>query len=141
MRKIKEIIIHSTATPEGRETSVEDIRSWHKQRGWSDIGYHFVVQIDGSINRGRPVNISGAHCKGKNKSSIGVVYVGGCDSEMKAKDTRTQAQIDSLEYLVGYLCATNPGAEVFGHRDFSPKECPCYDATSEYKSIADKYGR
>ena len=141
MRQIKEIIVHSTATPEGRETSVEDIRSWHKQRGWSDIGYHYVIQIDGTINAGRPIHISGAHCEGKNKYSIGVTYVGGCDSDMKPKDTRTDAQIDSLEYLIGYLCASYPGAEVYGHRDFSTKACPCFDAKIEYKPIADKYGR
>lgn len=141
MREIKEIIVHSTATPEGRETSVEDIRSWHKQRGWSDIGYHFVVHIDGTINPGRPIKIPGAHCKGKNKYSIGITYVGGCDSEMNAKDTRTDAQIDSLEYLIGYLCASYPGAKVYGHRDFSTKACPCFDAKTEYEPIANKYER
>jgi N-acetylmuramoyl-L-alanine amidase len=77
--------------------------------------------------------------KGHNKGSIGITYVGGCDADMNPKDTRTDAQIDSLEYLVGYLCASYPGAEVYGHCDFSSKACPSYDAKSEYKSIQEKY--
>ena len=139
MRKIDKIIVHCTATPEGRPVSVEEIDSWHKQRGWSQIGYHYVVQLDGTINEGRPVNISGAHCKGHNKTSIGITYVGGCDSNMEPKDTRTDKQILSLEYLVGYLCASHPGAEVYGHRDFSTKACPSFDAKTECKPIQDKY--
>jgi N-acetylmuramoyl-L-alanine amidase len=141
MRKINKIVVHCTATPEGRPVSVEEIDSWHKQRGWTQIGYHYVVQLDGTINQGRPLNISGAHVKGHNKYSIGITYVGGCDADMNPKDTRTDAQIDSLEYLVGYLCASYPGSEVYGHRDFSTKECPSYDAKEEYKSIQDKYVR
>jgi N-acetylmuramoyl-L-alanine amidase len=139
MREINKIIVHCTATPEGRKVSVEEIDSWHKQRGWSQIGYHYVVQLDGTINPGRPITITGAHVKGHNKGSIGITYVGGCDADMNPKDTRTDAQIDSLEYLVGYLCASYPGAEVYGHCDFSSKACPSYDAKSEYKSIQEKY--
>jgi N-acetylmuramoyl-L-alanine amidase len=141
MRKINKIVVHCTATPEGRPVSVEEIDSWHKQRGWSQIGYHYVVQLDGTINQGRPLNISGAHVKGHNKCSIGITYVGGCDADMNPKDTRTDAQIDSLEYLIGFLCASYPGSEVYGHRDFSTKACPSYDAKEEYKSIQDKYVR
>jgi N-acetylmuramoyl-L-alanine amidase len=145
MREINKIIVHCTATPEGRKVSVEEIDSWHKQRGWSQIGYHYVVQLDGTINPGRPITITGAHVKGHNKGSIGITYVGGVESERGedgkwiAKDTRTEAQKDSLEYLVGYLCASYPGAEVYGHCDFSSKACPSYDAKSEYKSIQEKY--
>lgn len=139
MREINKIIVHCTATPEGRKVSVEEIDSWHKQRGWSQIGYHYVVQLDGTINPGRPITITGAHVKGHNKGSIGITYVGGCDADMNPKDTRTDAQIDSLEYLVGYLCASYPGAEVYGHCDFSSKACPSYDAKSEYKLIQEKY--
>jgi N-acetylmuramoyl-L-alanine amidase len=141
MRKINKIVVHCTATPEGRPVSVEEIDSWHKQRGWTQIGYHYVVQLDGTINQGRPLNISGAHVKGHNKGSIGITYVGGCDADMNPKDTRTDAQIDSLEYLIGFLCASYPGSEVYGHRDFSTKACPSYDAKEEYKSIQDKYVR
>ena len=141
MRDINKIIVHCTATPEFRKVSVEEIDRWHKDRGWSQIGYHYVVQLDGTINRGRPITITGAHVKGHNKGSIGITYVGGCDSEMNPCDTRTDEQIDSLEYLIGYLCASYPGAEVYGHRDFSSKACPSFDAKSEYESIQKKYVR
>lgn len=139
MRDIDKIIVHCTATPEGREVSVEEIDSWHKERGWSQIGYHWVIGLDGSIHEGRPEHISGAHCKGHNKNSIGLTYVGGCDKDMNEKDTRTEAQKDSLIYLIGFLCAKFPGSKVHGHRDFSEKYCPSFDATSEYKEIAEKY--
>ena len=139
MRDIDKIIVHCTATPEGREVSVEEIDSWHKERGWSQIGYHWVIALDGSIHEGRPEHISGAHCKGVNKNSIGLTYVGGCDKDMNGKDTRTEAQKDSLIYLIGFLCAKFPGSKVYGHRDFSEKFCPSFDATSEYKEIAEKY--
>jgi len=82
MRDINKIIVHCTATPEFRKVSVEEIDRWHKDRGWSQIGYHYVVQLDGTINQGRPITITGAHVKGHNKGSIGITYVGGCDSEM-----------------------------------------------------------
>jgi N-acetylmuramoyl-L-alanine amidase len=97
MRKINKIILHCTATPEGRHTTVEDIRRWHKAQGWSDIGYHYVVYLDGSVHEGRPVDIVGAHTKGHNTGSISVVYVGGIDKmNLKPKDTRTEEQKEAL---------------------------------------------
>ncbi|MDE6256057.1 MAG: N-acetylmuramoyl-L-alanine amidase, partial [Muribaculaceae bacterium] len=72
MRKIDKIILHCSATPEGREVTVNDIRSWHIQRGFRTIGYHYVVYLDGSVHAGRPVEEIGAHCLGQNKNSIGV---------------------------------------------------------------------
>lgn len=80
MRKIDEIILHCSATPEGREHDVEDIRRWHVDgRGWSDVGYHYIILLDGTVQAGRPVNIQGAHCKGQNKTTVGICYIGGCD--------------------------------------------------------------
>jgi len=135
MRLINKIIVHCTATPENREVTIEEIDSWHKQRGWSGCGYHFLVGLDGSISKGRPVERQGAHCKGENKYSIGVAYSGGCDKDMNPKDTRTDAQKRSLEYLIGYLCASYPAAVVYGHRDFSTKACPSFDAKTEYENL------
>ena len=77
MRPITEIIIHCTATPEGREFSIDDIRRWHRARGFADVGYHFVIHLDGSVSTGRPLTQAGAHCAGHNNNSIGVAYVGG----------------------------------------------------------------
>ena len=71
-RAIDTIIVHCSATPAGRDNSAADIRRWHRQRGFSDIGYHFVVRLDGTIEAGRPLELPGAHCRGHNLRSIGV---------------------------------------------------------------------
>ena len=72
MRTINEIIVHCTATPEGKDYTVDDITRWHKERGSKTIGYHYVVYRDGSVHEGRPLAEVGAHCKGHNAHSIGV---------------------------------------------------------------------
>ena len=77
MRKITEIIVHCTATRDGRSFTVRDIDAWHRERGFRSIGYHWVVYLDGTIHPGRPEAETGAHCKGHNQKSVGVVYVGG----------------------------------------------------------------
>lgn len=133
-RTINEIIIHCTATPEGRECSVEEIRQWHKARGFTDIGYHYVIHLDGRVENGRDVDIAGAHCTGHNTHSIGVVYVGGCAKDGKTpKDTRTQAQKSALANLLIDLRKLYPRATIHGHRDFANKACPSFDATKEYR--------
>ena len=133
-RIINEIIIHCTATPEGRECSVEEIRQWHKARGFTDIGYHYVIHLDGRVEEGRNVDIAGAHCTGHNANSIGVVYVGGCAKDGKTpKDTRTDAQKASLANLLIDLRKLYPRATIHGHRDFANKACPSFDATKEYR--------
>lgn len=135
-RIITEIIVHCTATPEGRATTVNDIRRWHKQRGWSDIGYHYVVYLDGSVHEGRNIDSIGAHTSGHNANSIGVVYVGGLTADGKsAKDTRNQAQKDALLGLLKDLRRIYPSAKIYGHRDFAAKACPSFDAKAEYRSI------
>ena len=84
MRKIDDIIIHCTATAEGRDVSVADIRRWHKARGFVDVGYHYVVYLDGSVHEGRPLAQVGAHCRGHNAHSVGVCYVGGLAAGRRA---------------------------------------------------------
>lgn len=127
MRKIDEIIVHCTATPEGRNVSVEDITQWHIERGFTTIGYHYVVLLDGTIKRGRADEQVGAHCKGHNSHSIGVVYVGGCDKAMRPKDTRTAIQRASLAHLLKELKTKYPKASILGHRDVAKTNCPCFD--------------
>ena len=120
-RSISEIIIHCTATPEGREVSIAELTKWHKQRGFSDIGYHYVIGLDGKIRNGRNIDIAGAHCTGHNTHSVGVVYVGGLAADGKtAKDTRTDEQKRSMLALLRRLCKMYPKAKVMGHREFSP---------------------
>ena len=135
-RDIKELIVHCSATPEGKDYSVDTIRQWHLQRGFSDIGYHYVIYRDGSIHIGRDESIIGAHCTGHNTNSIGVCYIGGCASDGKTpKDTRTAQQKQSLVKLLKELKTKYPQASIHGHRDFSSKACPSFDATKEYSSI------
>ena len=136
MREITKVIVHCAATPEGRDVKTEEIKRWHtEERGWSDIGYHWVVELDGSINEGRSEDINGAHCRGHNSDSVGICYVGGSDSEGNPKDTRTQEQKDSLVTLIKDILDRYSESEVYGHRDFSEKACPSYDAKTEYAGL------
>ena len=142
-RTITEIIVHCTASREGQPMTVDAIRRMHiKERGWSDIGYHYVVYLDGSIHEGRPVDKAGAHTAGHNTHSIGVVYVGGLENtpnvpyaKLKPKDTRTDAQKEGLLKLLKQLKALYPKATIHGHREFANKACPCFDAKNEYKNL------
>lgn len=138
MRAITHIVVHCTATPEGRPHSVADIRAWHKAKGWSDIGYHWVVLLDGTVQMGRMEGMPGAHVAGHNANSIGVVYVGGIDKNtFRPKDTRTAAQKKSLVSILKELKKRYPKAEVLGHRDFKgvAKACPSFDAKKEYATL------
>lgn len=139
-RRIDKIIVHCSATPEGKDFTVDDIRKWHKQKGWSDIGYHYVVYRDGSVHVGRDVNRQGAHCADNNGNigSIGVCYIGGCARDGKtAKDTRTAAQRSALLNLLIDLKKLYPQAVILGHRDLDKhgKKCPSFDAKTEYSYI------
>ena len=134
-RNISMIIVHCSATPEGKDVSVESIRSAHKAQGWSDIGYHYVITLSGDVKQGRNVDLIGAHCQGKNTNSIGVCYVGGVDKDGKPKDTRTERQRIQLKQLLIHLRVLYPGARIYGHRDFANKACPSFDATKEYKEL------
>lgn len=127
--------MHCTATQDGKNIKVEDINRWHKERGWNMIGYHYVVYLDGSVHVGRSEEQIGAHCLKHNTNSIGVVYVGGLDTEGRPKDTRTEAQKKGLRKLLTELKRKYPKAVIRGHRDFAAKACPSFDATHEYKDI------
>lgn len=138
MREINLIVVHCSATPENKHFSTETIRDWHvKGNKWSDIGYHYVVELDGKVMNGRPLERAGAHTRGFNKSSIGICYVGGMTADMKhPKDTRNQEQKESLLNLLLELKEMFPNAVIKGHRDYSPKACPSFDASSEYEWIS-----
>lgn len=127
MRTINEIIIHCSATPEGRDFTAADIDRMHRTRGWSSIGYHYVIRLDGTVESGRPEERPGAHCYGRNAHSIGVCYIGGVDRNNKPKDTRTAAQKASLVKVVRSLLDRYPGASVHGHNEYAAKDCPSFD--------------
>ena len=155
-RRIDYLVVHCTASPEGQDLTVAQIKADHLKRGFSDIGYHYIVYRDGTVWAGRSVDIVGAHVSGHNTYSIGISYVGGLENDprknykdLKAKDTRTEAQKASLLALLMDLRKLYPKARIQGHRDFSPdlnhngtiepnewiKDCPSYDAKSEYRNI------
>lgn len=136
-RHIKYIIVHCTATKEGRNHTARDIDLWHRHLGWRCIGYNYVVKLDGTIEEGRDVDLIPSHAKGYNSNSIGVVYVGGLDAYLNPKDTRTKEQKESLIKLLKELKRLYPYAKILGHRDLPnvKKACPCFDAKGEYKGI------
>ena len=136
MRTINSIIIHCTATKPLAHINVNDVRRWHQQRGFNDIGYHYLVLVDGTVETGRPLSAIGAHCKGHNAHSIGICYVGGLNDKGKPADTRTPAQREAMRSLLISLKHRFPDATIHGHRDFAAKACPCFDATAEYAYLS-----
>ena len=121
MRKVNKIVIHCTATKEGNNVSPATIKRWHLNRGFSDIGYHYIIGIEGKINPGRPVSkFKVLTLRSGNSDSIGIAYTGGLDSNGKAKDTRTEAQKASLIKILKVLKNIYPQASIHGHRDYSP---------------------
>tara|TARA_R110002074_G_scaffold387792_2_gene570105 strand:+ start:715 stop:1182 length:468 start_codon:yes stop_codon:yes gene_type:complete len=137
--KIEKLIVHCSATREGKHITIETIKDWHVNgNGWSDIGYHYVIHLDGAIKKGREDNVHGAHCKGQNSRSLGICYIGGVEEDGKTpKDTRTCKQKESLECLLMTLKAIHTDSTVCSHNDFANKACPSFNATEEYKYISD----
>jgi N-acetyl-anhydromuramyl-L-alanine amidase AmpD len=150
MRDIRTIVLHCSATKAGQRVTVADIDSWHKQRGFKKIGYHYVIYESGEIATGRELTEVGAHVEGHNTESIGICYTGGLDAGTgKPADTRTESQKKAIRELLQTLKMQFPKATICGHRDFSKdtngngiidpnerlKECPCFDAKIEYKDI------
>jgi len=133
-RKVNKIIIHCSATKEAQDFSASDIKEWHLDRGFRDIGYHYVIKLDGKIEYGRNIDQQGAHCRGENEHSIGICYIGGLDKDGKPKDTRTKEQKESLLDLIHSLnqCILNWSLVIQGHNQFSNKSCPCFDVEKEY---------
>lgn len=152
--KIDSIVIHCSATRAGQDVRAADIDKWHKERGFAMIGYNYVIDLDGTVEVGRPLSRDGAHCntagtsgRSYNRHSIGICYVGGLDKYGKPADTRTPEQKRALRDLVYKLMDAYPNiVEVIGHRDASPdkngdgkitrnewiKQCPCFDVRAEF---------
>ena len=137
MRTITLIIIHCSATPEGKSLSAEACRQDHiLHRGFRDIGYHFYITRDGEIHRGRALEKVGAHCRNHNAHSVGVCYEGGLDESGKTADTRTPEQKERLRELLWKLHTLFPHALIVGHRDLPgvKKACPCFSC-DEYRYL------
>ena len=137
MRAINLLVVHCSATREGQDVPIDTIRGWHVNgRGWSDIGYHFYIDINGEILKGRDIARMGAHTLGKNRNSIGICYCGGVEEDGKTpKDTRNDKQKVALLAVLRTLKAMYPDAEIHSHNDYANKACPSFDATDEYKYL------
>jgi len=119
-RNVNKIIIHHTAS--SKNTTVEQIRDWHVNgNGWSDIGYHYIILGDGTVETGRHINKTGAHCKGHNTGSIGICVTGNTSQEPPNK-----LQLESLWGKLKLLMEEYnlDRRNVYGHRDFGATECP-----------------
>jgi N-acetylmuramoyl-L-alanine amidase len=132
MRPITKVIIHCSATPPSMDIGADTIRGWHVNGNkWADIGYHYVVRLDGKIEEGRGIDAVGAHTRGENTSSIGLCYVGGVGEDKQPKDTRTPEQKKTLRELTSALAVLFPEVSFHGHNEFSAKACPSFDVKSE----------
>ena len=127
--KVQELIIHCAATPEGKIFTAKDIDRMHRQRGFKKIGYHYVIDLDGTIEKGREETETGAHTTGHNSKSLGICYIGGVAKDGKTpKDTRTKEQIQSMYELVDKLMKKYNLTlkQVHGHYEFANKACPSF---------------
>lgn len=151
MAKLKYLVIHCTATPEGRDVSAADIRRWHTApvsaggRGWKQVGYTDLIHTDGRVERlvanNEDANVdpweitNGA--AGYNSVSRHIVYAGGVDANnvQKAKDTRTPAQKEALKHYVLDFHRKHPTVKIVGHNQLAAKACPSFDVPQWLKSI------
>jgi len=127
------IILHCSATKPDQDIGARTIRKWHTTppRNWSDIGYHYVIRLDGQLEYGRPLSKAGAHTKGFN-DSIGVCYVGGLDGDGVPADTMTMEQELTWLRLVDSLRTSFGELAIDGHNSFARKACPCFDVKEKY---------
>lgn len=147
----RKITVHCSATQPKADIGAAEIRKWHKDKGWSDIGYHAVIRRNGTVEKGRPETQTGAHVAGHNTDNLGVCLVGGINAEGKAENNFTPEQMAALAGVVKAWQEKYriPDSEVRGHRDWSPdkngdgkitpneylKDCPCFDVRAWMQSI------
>lgn len=138
IQEVKYIVIHCAATTEDQDIDIEEVRSWHLQKGWLDVGYHKFIKRDGTIEDGRPLTRPGAHARGFNHVSWGICLAGGVESDGKTPEANyTHAQWESLLRLVKDMKAEAPSAEVVGHTDLPNvnKACPSFDAPEWWRQM------
>ena len=130
LKTVDFLVVHCAATPETMDIGVEEIRQWHRQRGWLDVGYHKIIRRDGTIEDGRALDVPGAHARGFNNRSLGICLIGGVESDKKTPEANyTHDQWNALESLLHDLQGMYPDAEILGHRDLPHvnKACPSFD--------------
>ena len=140
MRTITLIVVHCSAVKPDQTSSVAQIDTWHRERGYHlGVGYHYVIRRNGEIEPGRPEWMVGAHCLNHNRYSIGICYEGGLDIRGQPADTRTLEQKLAMLHLLEVLHRRYPKALIVGHRDLShDRDCPCFDAVKEYADLQPK---
>lgn len=135
---VKYIAIHAAATKPGMDIGAKEIQEWHRERGWSEIGYHYVIRRDGYLERGgRMLYEQGAHVAGWNHCSVGICLVGGIDNNGLPQNNFTPNQYTTLEDLLIELRMFYPDAVIQGHRDFPDvrKACPCFDVKTWLQEV------
>ena len=140
MRKINKIIIHCSATRPSTDIGVAEIRNWHvNDNGWSDIGYHYVIRRDGTLEPGRPITSPGAHTVGHNADSIGICLIGGVAADGRTPENNfTPAQWDALERVIVGLQQKYPNTAMHGHNEFAAKACPSFDVFEWWAGMQEK---
>lgn len=147
--QLKYLVIHCTATPEGREVSADEIRRWHTApkaaggRGWNQVGYTDMIHLDGKVERlvrnNEDMQVDAFEvtngAKGYNAVARHIVYVGGVAADSKAKDTRTEAQRNALAAYVRDFHARFPQVRIIGHNEIAPKACPSFNVQAWLKAI------
>ena len=149
---MKYLVLHCTATPEGREVTSDEIRHWHTDpvkkggRGWKQVGYTDMIHLDGRVERlvrnnedaeVDPWEVTNG-AKGYNTVSRHVVYVGGVSKDGKtAKDTRTEAQLKAMTAYVRDFHERFPQIRIVGHGELPgvKKACPSFDVAAWLRSI------
>ena len=140
MREIKYLVVHCDASRPSNDFDIEDIRRMHmnKPNYWNDIGYHWFIKRDGTLQKGRDESIQGAHVRDYNRYSIGICMAGGLNQEtFVPEDNFTEAQYVTLTGLLLDSTSKYPNAKVQGHRDFHgvAKACPCYDVIPWWENV------
>lgn len=130
LRAVKYLVVHCAATKADQDIGAAEIKSWHRQRGWMDIGYHWVIRRDGTVEQGRSDTVPGAHARGFNHLSLAFCMVGGVAADGKtAEDNFTDEQYAALRKLLEHYQELHPAAQILGHRDLPNvnKACPSFD--------------
>lgn len=131
------IVVHCAATKPTMDIGLREIRQWHRQQGWLDVGYHYIIRRNGQIEEGRPQDVVGSHVKGYNHESIGICMAGGIDASGKPENNFTPEQFAALSGLMFKLREQFPQATIVGHYQLdSGKACPSFDVPAWLKADA-----
>ena len=129
MRRIQALVVHCAATKPSQDIGRKEIDRWHRDRGFAEIGYHYIIRRSGEVEKGRPDSKPGAHVSGHNHNTLGICLIGGLNEAGRPAPDYTDAQWGALRKLLAELVMAYPGADILGHRDFPGvnKACPSFD--------------